>query len=88
MPKSKEVGKILRMIGLERRRAHHGFSLGGGDDDHPVAEINITPMVDIMLVLLIIFMVTAPLMKQGVDVNLPQAASTPVNTEDDRLSSP
>ena len=61
------------------------FSLGGGDDDHPVAEINITPMVDIMLVLLIIFMVTAPLMKQGVDVNLPQAASTPVNTEDDRL---
>ena len=62
------------------------FSLGsGGDDDHPVAEINITPMVDIMLVLLIIFMVTAPLMKQGVDVNLPEAASTPVSTEDERL---
>ena len=57
----------------------------GGDDDEPVSDINITPMVDIMLVLLIIFMVTAPLMKQGVDVNLPQAEATPVSSEDDRL---
>ncbi|MDE0881442.1 MAG: biopolymer transporter ExbD [Myxococcota bacterium] len=60
------------------------FSLGG-DDDQPVAEINITPMVDIMLVLLIIFMVTGPMMKQGVDVNLPETASSPVSTDDDRL---
>ena len=60
------------------------FNLGG-EDDQPVAEINVTPMVDIMLVLLIIFMVTAPLMKQGVDVNLPETASTPVSTEDERL---
>lgn len=38
-----------------------------------LSEINVTPFVDVMLVLLIIFMVTAPLMQQGIDVNLPQA---------------
>jgi len=38
-----------------------------------LSEINITPFVDVMLVLLIIFMVTAPLLQQGIDVNLPQA---------------
>jgi biopolymer transport protein TolR len=38
-----------------------------------LAEINVTPLVDVMLVLLIIFMVTAPLMQQGIDVNLPKA---------------
>ncbi len=38
-----------------------------------LSEINVTPFVDVMLVLLIIFMVTAPMMQEGVDVNLPQA---------------
>ena len=38
-----------------------------------LSEINVTPLVDVMLVMLVIFMVTAPLMQQGVDVNLPQA---------------
>jgi len=38
-----------------------------------LSEINVTPFVDVMLVLLVIFMVTAPLMQQGVDVNLPRA---------------
>ncbi len=38
-----------------------------------LSEINVTPLVDVMLVLLIIFMVTAPLLQQGIDVNLPQA---------------
>jgi biopolymer transport protein TolR len=38
-----------------------------------LSEINVTPFVDVMLVLLVIFMVTAPLMQQGIDVNLPQA---------------
>jgi len=56
---------------------------GGGDQ--PISEINVTPMVDIMLVLLIIFMVTAPMMKQGVDVDLPESVANPVSSESDRL---
>jgi biopolymer transport protein TolR len=42
------------------------------------AEINVTPFVDVMLVLLVIFMVTAPLMLQGMDVNLPQTTTQPI----------
>jgi biopolymer transport protein TolR len=41
-----------------------------------LAEINVTPLVDVMLVLLIIFMITAPMLQQGVDVNLPVATGT------------
>jgi len=44
-----------------------------GKDLEPMGEINVTPLVDVMLVLLIIFMVTAPLLTQGVNVNLPEA---------------
>jgi biopolymer transport protein TolR len=47
----------------------------------PLAEINVTPLVDVMLVLLIIFMVTAPLMTSGVTVDLPKAASAPLNQD-------
>jgi len=43
-----------------------------------MAEINVTPFVDVMLVLLIIFMVTAPLMLQGMDVNLPKTTTQPI----------
>jgi len=43
-----------------------------------VAEINVTPLVDVMLVLLIIFMVTAPMMTQGVDVDLPETTAKPL----------
>jgi biopolymer transport protein ExbD len=51
--------------------------LGDNDDElyRPLAEINVTPLVDVMLVLLIIFMVTAPLLSAGVKINLPAAAS-------------
>jgi biopolymer transport protein TolR len=44
-----------------------------GSDRRVMADINVTPMVDVMLVLLVIFMVTAPMMQQGVQVNLPKA---------------
>ncbi len=47
-------------------------------DTEPMGEINVTPLVDVMLVLLIIFMVTAPLLTQGVNVDLPDAASPPI----------
>jgi biopolymer transport protein TolR len=50
-----------------------------------MSDINVTPFVDVMLVLLIIFMVTAPLMIQGVDVNLPQTTAQEINTQQDPL---
>ncbi|WP_245215863.1 ExbD/TolR family protein [Pararoseomonas baculiformis] len=53
------------------------FGGGRGDDDDaaPMAEMNVTPLVDVMLVLLIIFMVAAPMMTVGVPVNLPRTAA-------------
>lgn len=48
-----------------------------------MAEINVVPYIDVMLVLLVIFMVTAPLLMQGVKVDLPQAPSAPVDKKDD-----
>ena len=50
-----------------------------------VAEINVVPYIDVMLVLLIIFMVTAPLLMQGVKVDLPNAPSTPLDEKDEPL---
>ena len=55
------------------------FSAGGGkpfsSDSPPMSEINVTPMVDVMLVLLIIFMITAPLITHKIAIDLPQAAA-------------
>ena len=48
-----------------------------------ISEINVTPLVDVMLVLLIIFMVTAPMMQQGIDVDLPQTAAGGVQPNED-----
>ncbi len=56
-----------------------------GNRDGLMSQINVTPFVDVMLVLLIIFMVTAPMMIQGVDVSLPQATSEPLQTETENL---
>jgi len=50
-----------------------------------MSEINVTPLVDVMLVLLIIFMVTAPMMMQGVEVNLPQTKAQSMKTKEDPL---
>ena len=61
------------------------FNLGGGDDDDRVmADINVTPLVDVMLVLLIIFMVAAPMLHQGIEVALPraEAQNLPLRVED------
>jgi biopolymer transport protein TolR len=57
----------------------------GGDKNQLMSDINVTPFVDVMLVLLIIFMVTAPMMSQGVSVSLPEAASQPLPSETDPL---
>jgi biopolymer transport protein TolR len=57
----------------------------GGNDDRLMSEINVTPFVDVMLVLLIIFMVTAPMMIQGVDVSLPEATSKPLESLQEQL---
>ena len=51
----------------------------------PMSEINVVPYIDVMLVLLVIFMVTAPLTTQGVDVDLPSADSAPLSNEEDPL---
>ncbi len=48
----------------------------------PMSEINVVPYIDVMLVLLVIFMVTAPLMTQGIKVDLPEAASGPLQVSD------
>ena len=49
----------------------------------PMSEINVVPYIDVMLVLLIIFMITAPMLMQGVEVELPDAASEPIENQED-----
>ncbi|HTP28585.1 MAG TPA: protein TolR [Anaeromyxobacteraceae bacterium] len=56
-----------------------------GSGRQTLTEINVTPLVDVMLVLLIIFMVTAPLIQQGVEVKLPEAKAEPVKAEEEKL---
>jgi biopolymer transport protein TolR len=57
----------------------------GGNNSQLMSDINVTPLVDVMLVLLIIFMVTAPMMMQGVDVSLPEATAEPLESEKEHL---
>ncbi len=57
----------------------------GGKHSELMSEINVTPFVDVMLVLLIIFMVTAPMMIQGLNVDLPEASAKPFESEKEHL---
>ncbi len=60
-------------------------ALSPGPVHRPLSEINVTPFVDVMLVLLIIFMVTAPMMQQGIDVDLPETSTQPLRVRDEPL---
>jgi biopolymer transport protein TolR len=62
-------------MGFSTNRSRAGF----------VSEINVTPMVDVMLVLLIIFMVTAPMMTQGLDVDLPETTAKSLRQKEDPI---
>jgi len=59
---------------------------GRGSQRAPMAEINVTPLVDVMLVLLIIFMVTAPMMNAGVPVELPDSRANSIEQEPDQVT--
>lgn len=61
-----------------------GMTTGGGPGA-PMADINITPFVDVMLVLLIIFMVTAPMINKGVEIDLPKAQAQPMEVDESKL---
>lgn len=62
-----------------------GMQVGGGGGDDLNSEINVTPFVDVMLVLLVIFMITAPMMNTGVDITLPQTNAESIDTVEDKL---
>ncbi|MBF0262130.1 MAG: protein TolR [Magnetococcales bacterium] len=61
------------------------MSGSGSDRVSTMSEINVTPLVDVMLVLLVIFMVTAPLLTQGVEVNLPDSEANAMSTDQEPL---
>ena len=64
--------------------AFGGFAKGG--DSSPMAEINMVPLIDVMLVLLVIFIITAPLLTHSVKIDLPRAASNPNETRPDHVA--
>jgi len=64
----------------------HGARRSRSSRRAPMAEINVTPLVDVMLVLLIIFMVTAPLLTSGVPIELPDSRANPLDQEPDQVT--
>ena len=74
-------------MAAEWDRPFNGRSRAGGRRRRaPMSQINVTPFVDVMLVLLVIFMITAPLLTVGVEVDLPDADSPPLAGDDEPLS--
>ena len=61
------------------------FRRRNDNGNRPLAEINVTPLVDVVLVLLIIFMVTAPMLQMGIDVNLPRVKAKSINVSEEKL---
>ncbi len=57
------------------------MSIGGGGDDEPMMDINMTPLIDVMLVLLIIFIITIPVMTHAVKLDMPRATNAPSLSE-------
>ena len=68
------------------KNAGGGRRRRGGSKKAPMSEINVTPMVDVMLVLLIIFMVAAPLLTVGVPIDLPETAAKPMEGQTDPIN--
>ena len=64
------------MRSLKRRKPY---------DSKPLSDINVTPLVDVVLVLLIIFMVTAPMLQMGIDVNLPRVKSKSIDVAEEKI---
>ncbi len=58
-----------------------GMSIGGGGDDEPMMDINMTPLIDVMLVLLIMFIITIPVMTHAVKLDMPRASNAPSNVQ-------
>ena len=69
------MGANLELSAARRRRRHRA----------PMSQINVTPFVDVMLVLLVIFMITAPLLTVGVQVDLPETEAGPISGNDEPL---
>jgi biopolymer transport protein ExbD len=57
------------------------MSIGGGGDDEPMMDINMTPLIDVMLVLLIMFIITIPVMTHAVKLDMPRATNAPSNVQ-------
>jgi len=64
---------------MRYKRKHHYF------ESKLLSDINVTPLVDVVLVLLIIFMVTAPMLQMGIDVNLPRVRSKSIDINEEKL---
>jgi len=58
-----------------------GMSIGGGGEDEPMMDINMTPLIDVMLVLLIMFIITIPVMTHAVKLDMPRASNAPSMAE-------